>query len=159
LSKRSETLRPRLLAALVAWVARLFPGLGALATLRGLSRLALQTAVIWTVIGVGIHLGIVACGVSLAPGAWLIMLPILAVGIGVPTPGGTGTYHLAMKLGLVSLFAADETAALGAAIVVHAVAWLPVLAMGGFFVARGGLIRPPEEPVVARDQVERRMVS
>ncbi len=138
---RAERLGWRPAKAVLHWVASLFPGLGAFASVRGLVRVFAETAVVWLVIGVGVHVGIVACGVELAPLAWLVMLPILAVGIGIPTPGGTGTYHMAMKIGLVSLFGADEALALGAGLVVHAVTWLPVLAMGGGFVARGGLVK------------------
>ncbi len=144
LEARARRSHFRVYRAALSWFAGLFPGLVAFATLRGIVRLAAETAVIWSIIGIGIQWGIRACGVNLAPGAWLIMLPILAVGIGIPTPGGTGTYHLAMKLGLVNLFAAGESAALGAGLVVHAIAWIPVLIMGGYFIARGGLSRSGE---------------
>ena len=116
-----------------------------LGTIPGLLRIAAWTAVVWGVIGIGMHAGIRACGVDLPPAGVLTMLPILAIGIGLPTPGGTGTFHLAMKLGLVALFGIDEAAALGAGLVVHAFNWLPILAMGGWNVARGGLIRPDDE--------------
>jgi glycosyltransferase 2 family protein len=146
LAVRLETLASRLpgrvLPGLVRWVASLLPGFVSLSTLPGMARVAAQTAVVWAVIAVGLHAGIVSCGVDLPPFGVLVMLPILAIGIGLPTPGGTGTFHLAMKLGLVSLFGVDEAVALGAALVVHAFNWLPMLAMGGWSVARGGLVRP-----------------
>ncbi len=127
---------------LVTWLGSLIPGLGALATTRGVLRLLFETIVIWGVIAAGIHLGVVACGVALAPGAALILMPMLALGIAVPTPGGAGPYHAVMIAGLTKLFGAPADAAASAALVVHAASWLPVLAMGGYFAARGGLSAP-----------------
>jgi len=135
----------RLPRLLTGWLASLLPGLAAFATVRGTLRLAWETLLIWLVIGVGIQAGIHSTGVNVPPGAFLVMLPILAAGIGIPTPGGTGTYHLAMMLGLSRLFGVDEAAALGAGVVVHAVTWLPVLAMGGGFIIAGGLGRRDDD--------------
>lgn len=143
---------PRIPRAVGRWLASLLPGLAAFSTLGGTFRLVLETAAIWLVIGLGIQAGIIATGVVVPPAAFLIMLPILAVGIGIPTPGGTGTYHFAMKLGLAKLFGVPETAALGAAVVVHAVTWIPVLIMGGAFVALGGLGRSEEQAPLVRSE-------
>lgn len=137
--------RSKPVAAVLRWFASLVPGFGSMGTLPGLVRIAGWTAAVWGVIGLGMHFGIEACGVDLAPGGVLVMLPILAIGIGIPSPGGTGTFHYAMKLGLVALFGIDEAAAVGAGLVVHAGNWLPILAMGGWCVARGGLVRREPE--------------
>jgi hypothetical protein len=142
LEARAEGASLRFVPPVLRWLDSLTPGFGSMGTVPGLLRIAAWTAAVWGVIGVGMHFGIEACGVDLAPGGVLVMLPILAVGIGIPSPGGTGTFHYAMKLGLVALFAVDEAAAVGAGLVVHAGNWLPILAMGGWCVARGGLARP-----------------
>jgi len=141
--------RPALVRKPAAFLAGLFPGLGAFATARGLGVILLQTFVIWIVIAAGIEAGIASCGVALAPASSLVMLPILAVGIGVPTPGGTGSYHAAMTWGLVGLFGTPRVLAGAAGLVVHAFTWLPVLAAGGLFVALGGLTRGGEPVAVA----------
>jgi hypothetical protein len=141
LTKLADGSPRRLVRRLAAMIGSLLPGLDAFATWRGMLRLTGETLLIWAVITAGIHAGIVACGVELAPGSSAIMLPILAFGIAIPTPGGTGGYHFAMKAGLVALFGAPEAAALGAGLVVHALTWLPILAMGALYVARGGLVR------------------
>ncbi|MDQ7008199.1 MAG: lysylphosphatidylglycerol synthase transmembrane domain-containing protein [Acidobacteriota bacterium] len=140
LETRRQTMG-RLPRLVTGWLASLLPGLATFSTMRGALRLAWETLLVWLVIGVGIQAGIHSTGVAVPPGAFLLMLPILAAGIGIPTPGGTGTYHLAMMLGLSKLFGVDEAAALGAGVVVHAVTWLPVLAMGGGFIVAGGLGR------------------
>lgn len=138
-------------AKTLRWFGSLLPGFAALATTRGLIRLSLETVLIWGVIALGIHAGIAACGVELAPAAGLLMLPILALGIAVPTPGGAGSYHAAMIFGLTKLFGTPTDAAASAAIVVHALTWLPVLALGGFFMARGGLSATAPAPLAGSE--------
>ncbi len=145
---------PALLRKPAGFIAGLFPGLGAFSTLRGLATVLAETFVIWGVIAAGIEAGIASCGVDLAPLSSLVMLPILAVGIGIPTPGGTGSYHAAMTWGLAGLFGTPRVQAGAAGLVVHAFTWLPVLAAGGLFVALGGLSRG-ESPAMPAEEAAR----
>ncbi|GAB4226407.1 MAG: lysylphosphatidylglycerol synthase transmembrane domain-containing protein [Acidobacteriota bacterium] len=133
-------------ARVIGFVESLLPGIDGFRHPAGALRLLAETAAVWFVIAVGVHAGIVACGVRLAPLSAAVMLPILAFGVAFPTPGGTGTYHAAMRWGLTFFFAADDTDAVAAGLVVHAVTWLPLLAMGALFVALGGLVRPDADP-------------
>lgn len=71
-------------------------------------------------------------------GAWL-MLALLVVGVSVPTPGGVGGFHEAFRLGATAFFDADNDAAVGAAILLHAVSFVPVTLLGLWFAAREGL--------------------
>jgi len=71
-------------------------------------------------------------------GAWL-MLALLVVGVSVPTPGGVGGFHEAFRLGATSFFAADNDAAVGAAILLHATSFVPVTLLGLWYAAREGL--------------------
>lgn len=71
-------------------------------------------------------------------GGWL-MLALLVVGVSVPTPGGVGGFHEAFRLGATSFFAADNDAAVGAAILLHATSFLPVTLLGLWFAVRDGL--------------------
>ena len=50
----------------------------------------------------------------------VLMLALLVVGVAVPTPGGVGGFHEAYRLGATAFFGADNDAAVGAAIVLHA---------------------------------------
>jgi hypothetical protein len=142
LGRAADRASRRVPIAILRWLASLLPGLASFSTIKGMLRIALQTILIWTVIATGVGLGIAAAGVRIPPAGVLLLLPILALGISLPVPGGTGTYHLAMKLSLVGLFGVDATAALGAAVVVHAFNWLPLIIMGTWSLLRRGLARP-----------------
>jgi len=71
-------------------------------------------------------------------GTFLLQL-FLVVGVAVPTPGGIGSYHAAYLFGVTQFFGAPEDQARAAAIVVHAIAFIPVLVLGLVFMAQDGL--------------------
>lgn len=71
-------------------------------------------------------------------GSWL-MLALLVVGVAVPTPGGVGGFHEAFRLGATAFFGADNNAAVGAAILLHATSFVPVTLLGLWFAVRDGL--------------------
>jgi uncharacterized protein (TIRG00374 family) len=71
-------------------------------------------------------------------GTFLLQL-FLVVGVAVPTPGGVGSYHAAYQFGVTSFFGAPNDQAVAAALVVHAIAFLPVLLLGLLFMAQDGL--------------------
>jgi glycosyltransferase 2 family protein len=71
-------------------------------------------------------------------GSFLVMT-LLVVGVAVPTPGQVGGFHTAYKIAVMTFFGATESTAVGAAIVLHAVSFVPVTLLGLFFMAREGL--------------------
>jgi hypothetical protein len=71
-------------------------------------------------------------------GTFLLQL-FLVVGVAVPTPGGVGSYHEAYRFGVTSFFGAPNDQAVAAAIVVHAIAFMPVVLLGLVFMAQDGL--------------------
>ena len=150
----SSRASPGLARKVLGLFASLLPGLSAFATLPGVLLLVAETAAVWGVIAVGNWLGIRAAGVDIPLLGAMILIPILAVGIGIPTPGGTGTFHFAMKIGLTQIFGVSADAALGAALLVHAMTWLPVLAGGAVYVARGALRRGEPEAEAAGPATE-----
>jgi uncharacterized membrane protein YbhN (UPF0104 family) len=64
---------------------------------------------------------------------------MLVVGVAVPTPGGVGGTHEVLRLALTSFYAAENNAAVGAAILQHAVNFVPILLLGLLFVAQDGM--------------------
>jgi hypothetical protein len=72
-------------------------------------------------------------------GGAFLLTAMLVVGVSIPTPGGVGGTHEALRLGLTSFYGADNDVAVGAAIVQHAVNFVPVTILGLWFIARDGL--------------------
>jgi hypothetical protein len=86
---------------------------------------------IWSVCG-AFHLGVPASGAFL-------LLMLVVIGISVPTPGGVGSVHYAFRIGATALYGAADDRAVGAALVLHAVTVLPVIAAGVVLAAEEGL--------------------
>lgn len=94
---------------------------------------------LWMVVAAQIWVVSIAIGVALPPSGALLMMAILVVGVAVPTPGAVGGFHEAYRLGATAFFGADNDHAIGAAIVLHAVGFVPTLIAGGWLMARQGL--------------------
>jgi len=93
-------------------------------------RIAFHTMMAWLFICGSTWIGIRASGVEVPFSAVLMMLPLLVLGIALPTPGGAGGYHAAMRFGLMELFLVSEPLAVGAGILQHAVVVLPIILLG-----------------------------
>jgi uncharacterized protein (TIRG00374 family) len=72
------------------------------------------------------------------PGAFLLQA-MLVLGVAVPTPGGVGSFHAFYKFGVTRFFGASDEAAVAAAIVLHAMSFLPVSIAGLVVMAQDGL--------------------
>ena len=68
--------------------------------------------------------------------ASLVLLTISSVGVAIPTPGGTGSYHALTAQALQQLFLIDPAVALSYATVTHAVGYLGVTFVGSYFLFR-----------------------
>ena len=66
-------------------------------------------------------------------------MTVLVVGVAAPTPGGVGAFHAAYQFAVTTFFARPSIARSGAAIVLHAVSFVPVTLLGLVFMAREGL--------------------
>lgn len=116
------------------WVVRaglgLSEGIAALRSPRRLFWIVVHSLLAWGTIALGTWLGVRAAGAAVGFPAILVMLPMLALGVAIPTPGGVGGYHAAMFAGLTQLFAVDGNVAAGAALLMHLAIVLPVLVAG-----------------------------
>jgi glycosyltransferase 2 family protein len=65
--------------------------------------------------------------------AAIVVLTISSIGIALPTPGGTGTYHAFVSRTLSQLFLVDATTALSYATVTHAATFLAVTVVGLYY--------------------------
>jgi uncharacterized protein (TIRG00374 family) len=94
---------------------------------------------LWAIIGVTTWLTSLAFGITFAyPASFLIGL-FLVVGVAVPTPGGVGGFHAAYAFAVTRLFGATQEQAVACAIVLHAVSFVPVTAVGLAIMAQAGL--------------------
>jgi glycosyltransferase 2 family protein len=129
--------RPRLM---ITALSRSFAdGLASVREPRQLALALLWSLPLWLAIAAQIWVVSLALGVVLpAPGS-LLVTALLVVGVAVPTPGAVGGYHEAYRLSVTSFFAIDNDRAVAAAIVLHAVGFVPTLVAGAWMMAVEGL--------------------
>jgi uncharacterized protein (TIRG00374 family) len=84
----------------------------------------------WLMISLATWIGIRASGVEIPFAATFVLLPPLALGVALPTPGGAGGYHWAMKVGLLHLYGVPEAAAVSTGILCHLTMTIPVIVLG-----------------------------
>src|SRR4029453_11116561 len=68
-------------------------------------------------------------------GSFLVMT-LLVVGAAWPTPGQMGGFQAMYKIAVVTFFGAPDDPAIAAAVVLHAVSFVPVPLLGLLFMAR-----------------------
>lgn len=137
---RVERVLPSRVAALVARFVETFAQ--GLAVMRSPARLLEALALsfpLWLSIALQIWLTSQAFHITFAyTGTFLVVL-LLVVGVAVPTPGQIGGFHAAYQIAVTTFFAVPADRAVGAAIVLHAISFLPVLVVGLVLMAREGL--------------------
>ena len=137
---RVERVLPARFARLVAHFVESFAQ--GLAVMRQPARLGvalLQSIPLWLSIAAGIWLTSLAFHITFPyPGSFLVMT-LLVVGVAVPTPGAIGGFHVAYQIAVQTFFGAPADRASGAAILLHAISFLPVSLLGIAFMAREGL--------------------
>jgi len=94
---------------------------------------------LWVSIAMGIWLTSRAFDLTFSFIGSFLVVGYLAVGVSLPTPGGAGGFHGAYLLALTQFFGADADVAGAAAIVLHAVSFVPVTLIGLVFMWQDGL--------------------
>jgi len=137
---RTERFLPERIAQSLSGLARTFSEGFAVAR----EARALSFALVWSIpvwLGIAAHAWLVAIAFGIRmpfPGAFLLQA-LLVIGVAMPTPGGIGGYHAMYRLGATAFFGAPDEAAVGAAIVAHALSVLPVVLLGFAFMVQDGL--------------------
>jgi len=80
-----------------------------------------------------------AFGIHMTPDGTFLQQALLVIGIAVPTPGGVGGFHEAYRYGATTFFGATNNAAVGAALVLHAISFFPTTLLGGLYMLQDGL--------------------
>ena len=137
---KAEAILPARFARAIAMLAKTFAE--GFTVVRRPERLVAALAwslVLWAMIAAGIWTLSLGFGIDMPfTGSWLMLAP-LVVGVAVPTPGGVGGFHEAYRIVATSFFGADNDAAVGAAIVLHAFSVVPVSVVGLLFIVQDGL--------------------
>jgi uncharacterized protein (TIRG00374 family) len=97
--------------------------------------MTLLSIVIWGLYALMQYAAFFAYGLqsSLGFDAAVVVLTISSIGIALPTPGGTGTYHAFVSRTLSRLFLVDATVALSYATVTHALTFTVVTVIGLYY--------------------------
>lgn len=140
LALRVERVLPAKLARAVAAFVEAFAQ--GLAVMRQPGRLVVSLLLsipLWLSIAAGIWLTSRAFHMTFGYLGSFLVMTLLVVGVAVPTPGQVGGFHAMYKIGVVTFFGVPLATAVGAAIVLHAVSFVPVTLLGLVFMAREGL--------------------
>jgi hypothetical protein len=131
---------PHALTARLSEVARTFSGgFAAARDPRGLAAAIAWSFPLWLAIAAEVWLVTIAFGIAMPFTGTFLVQALLVIGVAAPTPGGVGTFHEAYRIGVTAFFGAAEDAAVAAAIVTHAISYLPVIATGALFMIQDGL--------------------
>lgn len=99
------------------------------------------------------YVGFFAFGLEQSMGfrAAIVVLAISSIGVAVPTPGSTGSYHFFTSQAMLRLFAVPEEIALSYATVTHAAGYILSTVVGAYFLLRDHInisraVKESEEP-------------
>lgn len=94
---------------------------------------------LWVSIAFGVWLTSLAFDLTFPFLGSFLVLALLAAGVSLPTPGGVGGFHYTYLLALTQFFGAPREASAAAAMVLHAVSFVPVTILGLVFMWQDGL--------------------
>jgi len=139
--QRVEASVERLLPSRVSRVLVSFlTGMSGLRSRTAVLQVLLSSIALWATVVFTYVLLFVAVGIAVPWHGAIPLLTLLVVGAAVPTPAGVGAFHKVAQLGLVGLFGVSNDGAVAYAIISHAVAFLPLAAVGLVLMVRGGLV-------------------
>ncbi len=137
---RIERVLPSHLARIVARFVEAFAqGLAVMRQPRRLAVSLLLSVPLWLSIAAGIWLTSHAFHMTFGYLGSFLVMTLLVVGVAMPTPGAIGGFHAMYQITVTTFFGVPNDRAIGAAIVLHAISFLPVTLLGVFFMAREGL--------------------
>jgi uncharacterized protein (TIRG00374 family) len=135
----ARVLPHRFAARLGEWASTFSAGFAVARSPRGLLLSVLWSFPLWLAIAAETWAVTAAFGIDMPFTGTFLLQAMLVVGVAVPTPGGVGSYHEAYRLGVTTFFGAPNDQAVAAAIVVHFLAFVPILLLGILFMAQDGM--------------------
>jgi uncharacterized protein (TIRG00374 family) len=94
---------------------------------------------LWLSIACSIWVTSLAFDLTFSYAASFLVVMFLVVGVAAPTPGAAGGFHAAYLFAVTEFFGADRNVAGAAAIILHAVSFVPVTILGLVFMWQDGL--------------------
>ncbi len=126
-----------------------------LATVRQPGRLLVAVGLsvpLWMTIAAGIWLAALAFNMTVPYSGSFLIVAFLVIGVAVPTPGAIGGFHAAFQVAVTSFYGVPDDRAVGGAIVLHALSFLPIVLIGALLMMREGLsVRRVRELAAGRD--------
>ncbi len=92
-----------------------------------------QSVAIWYLYICMIYVAFFAFDLNLDFNAALVVQAISSIGVAIPTPGGTGSYHMFASQSLSKLFGVSDTIALSYATVTHGFGYVGTTIIGAYF--------------------------
>lgn len=140
LVRRAARVLPHAMADRLAGLAQTFSsGFAVAREPRALASALIWSVPLWLAIAAEVWLVTIAFGIDMPFAGTFLVQALLVIGVAVPTPGAVGSYHEAYRIGVTTFFGAPENAAVAAAIVTHAISYVPVVLAGIVFMAQDGL--------------------
>lgn len=136
----AERILPARVAAVGARLAGMFArGLAIVRRPRDLGIALALSVPLWLLLAAEAWLAARAFHMTIPFTGSFLLLALLVVGVAVPTPGAVGGFHEAFRIGVTTFYGAPNDNAIGAAIVLHAISFVPVTVVGILLMAREGL--------------------
>jgi hypothetical protein len=84
----------------------------------------------WLVINFQIYATLRAFHLDLPFSASFVVTAAAVLGLMFPTPGGLGSYHVAVQLALADVYGVPRDVASGVALLAHAISFVPITILG-----------------------------
>ncbi len=140
LARRADRFLPKRIAHGFARLLELFSeGLAIVRQPKRLAMAQLLSFPLWLSISIPIWATTQAFHIDMPYTGSYLLMTLLVVGVAVPTPGAVGGFHEMYRIGVTTFYGVSNDRAVGAAIVLHAISFMPVAIAAVALMAHEGL--------------------
>jgi uncharacterized protein (TIRG00374 family) len=139
IEKLSRFFPERVRTRLDAPLHRFLDGLAVLGRRELFAPLLLGSAAMWLLIALYTWLALLSVGMDTGFSSMLLLIPVSAIGILLPTPGGIGGYHAAAQVVLVDVCGVASGEAAAGILLAHGISYVPLSVWGMFLLSKRGM--------------------